>query len=193
MNDKSYHCLSAVAFTAFALLLAGAAAHAQSDPPDREKYRELEERSPFIDKAYQDRLNAAQLRGATDLSFQGYIRLEDRWHFSLHDRRNNQGFWLIEGEEKDGIVITRFDSANQTVNVNVRGTVIDLRMEQAGAAGSGRTATQGGGGGQPAAAAPAAETPRARGGARLSEADRARFEAMRNEWRRRRQQEAEGR
>lgn len=191
MNNNPYHCLSA-SVTAFALLLAGAAvSHAQSDSPDHGKYRDLEERSPFIDKAYQDRLNAAQLRGASDLSFQGYIRLEDRWHFSLHDRRNNQGFWLIEGEEKDGIVINRFDSANQTVNVNVRGTVIDLRMEQPGVTGSTRTATQGGGG--TPAAAPAAEAPRARGGARLSEADRARFEAMRNEWRRRREQEAEGR
>ncbi len=54
-----------------------------------------------------------------NLELRGFFRYRDVWHFSVHDKVKNKGFWVTEGEglSEAGIEVESFDDENEVLKL----------------------------------------------------------------------------
>ena len=54
-----------------------------------------------------------------NLELRGIFRYRDVWHFSIHDRVKNKGYWVTSGDSltEDNIEVENFDEANEVLKL----------------------------------------------------------------------------
>lgn len=86
--------------------------------------------SPFMSKAFKERLAKSDTNRARDLAFRGFAGNAGNWLICIHNNKSKESRWVKLGEQVDGITIAEFDPSTMRIKVIKDATSTFLKLEE---------------------------------------------------------------
>ncbi len=93
-------------------------------------YQPLLENSPFLSKAFKERLAQSESSGSKNLTLNGYTRAGGEWKLCFIKKKDNLAVWAKVGEVVEGFTIKAFAPGTHSVTLEKSGISTTLKMEQ---------------------------------------------------------------
>ncbi len=95
-----------------------------------EDYQPLLDNSPFLSKAFKDRLANSKATGMNQMTFSGYTKIDGQWRLCFINKKTHLAIWASVGDEIEGIKITRFDPLIHAVTLERGGVANTITMDK---------------------------------------------------------------
>ena len=94
-----------------------------------EDYRPLLNNSPFLSKAFKDRLSKSDAAGINSYQFVGYTQIGETWNLCLINKKTKLATWVEEGKLLEGYTLVSFSPKNKEINFEKDGITAILKIE----------------------------------------------------------------
>lgn len=98
--------------------------------PDDPITQELLSNSPFISKAFKERLSKSDSSRTRDLVFRGFAGDGNTWLICVYNNQSKRSEWVSLGDQVNGITIAEFDKDGLRIKVVKDATSTYLNLEQ---------------------------------------------------------------
>lgn len=99
-------------------------------PEDDVVARELLANSPFMSKAFKERLAKSEGSRTRDLAFRGFAGDGSNWLICVYNNQSKRSEWVEIGAQVNGITIAEFDKEGMRIKVVKDATSTYLNLEQ---------------------------------------------------------------
>lgn len=86
--------------------------------------------SPFMSKAFKERLAKSDTGRIRELSFRGFAGNGDVWLINVYNNKNKQSQWVRLGDQINGITIAEFDKEGLRIKILKDATSVYLDLER---------------------------------------------------------------
>lgn len=105
-------------------------APAAPEPPSDPVMQELLANSPFMSKAFKERLSKSDSSRTRDLVFRGFAGDGNTWLICVYNNQSKRSEWVNLGDQVNGITIAEFDKDALRIKVVKDATSTYLNLEQ---------------------------------------------------------------
>lgn len=95
-----------------------------------EDYQALLDNSPFLSKAFKDRMAHGKATGMNAYTFTGYTQFDDTWKLCFVHKKEGTAIWAGVGESVGDFKISRFDPEIQAVTLERGGVSNTITMDK---------------------------------------------------------------
>lgn len=95
-----------------------------------EDYTPLLDNSPFLSKAFKDKLAHGKATGMNVYNFIGYTKIDDKWRLCFIHSKEGTAVWAGVGDQIGDFTVTRFDPFINAVTLERGGVSNTITMDK---------------------------------------------------------------